>query len=118
VTPPHPQRRLADRLLDAGTETARRYADADRYDPTRPSLGILIAETLAEHERIGEERILARVRELIEQRTTQRDERLAVTRRHLDARNLPPAAAELAWVAALDEQIGVLRILLPDGGGS
>jgi hypothetical protein len=110
----HPHRRLADRLLDAGTATARRFVEADRYDPGRPSLGGLIAETLAEHERIGEERILARVRALIEQRTALRDERLAVSRRHTEAGNLPPAAAELAWAAALDEQLGSLRLLLVD----
>jgi hypothetical protein len=110
----HPHRRLADRLIDAGVDVARRYVEADRYDPGRPSLGVLVAETLAQHERIGEERILARVRALIEQRTQLRDERLAVSRRHAEAGNLPPAASELAWASALDEQIGALRLLLVD----
>jgi hypothetical protein len=112
VSAPGPRRRLADRLIDAGTDVARRFVEADRYDPGRPSLGVLIAETLAEHERIGEERILSRVRALVEQRTKLRDERLTVARRHLDAGNLPPAASELTWGAALDEQIGALRLLL------
>jgi hypothetical protein len=114
VTALHPQRRLADRLIDAGVATARRFVEADRYDPGRPSLGVLIAETLAEHERVGEERILARVRDLIEQRTKLRDERLDLALRHARAGNLPPAAAELRWASDLDEQISVLRLLLTD----
>jgi hypothetical protein len=109
-----PRRRLADRLLDAGVDVARRYVEADRYDPGRPSLGVLVAETLAEHERVGEERVLSRVRALIEQRTALCDERLTVAQRHVDARNLPLAAAEFAWAATLDEQIGALRLLLAD----
>lgn len=113
-TTPAFRRRLADRLIDAGTDVARRYVEADRYDPGRPSLGELVAETLAEHERIGEVRVYDRVRALIEQRSKLRDERLMVARRHLDARNLPPAAAEVAWAAALDEQIGALRLLLTE----
>jgi hypothetical protein len=114
MTAPHPQRRLADRLLDAGTATARRFVEADRYDPGRPSLGVLIAETLAEHERVGEERILARVRDLIEQRTKLRDERLLIGARLIAEGNLPPAQSEVTWATALDEQISVLRLLLAD----
>jgi hypothetical protein len=112
----HPQRRLADRLLDAGTDVARRYVEADRYDPGRPSLGVLIAETLAQHERIGEERILTRVRALIEQRTALRDERLDLALRHAREGNLPPAASELRWASDLDEQISALRLLLAEEG--
>jgi hypothetical protein len=111
---PHPQRRLADRLLDAGTDVARRYVEADRYDPGRPSLGEIVAETLAQHERIGEERILTRVRALIEQRTALRDERLDLALRHVREGNLPPAASELRWASDLDEQISALRLLLAD----
>jgi hypothetical protein len=107
-----PRRRLADRLLNSGRALAQTYADADRLDPKRPTLGQLVAETLAEHERIGEERILARIRVLVEQRTALREERIAVAQRFLESRNLPPAASEFAWAAALDEQIGSLRLLL------
>jgi hypothetical protein len=107
-----PRRRLADRLIEAGTTVAQQYAEADRWDPTRPPLAVLVAETLAEHERIGEERVNARIRALIEQRTKLRDERLAVSRKFTDAGNLPPAASELRWAADLDEQIGALRLLL------
>lgn len=114
MTAPHPQRRLADRLLDAGVDVARRYVEADRYDPGRPSLGVLIAETLAQHERIGEERILTRVRDLIEQRTKLRDERLDLALRHAREGNLGPASSELRWAADLDQQIGALRLLLAD----
>lgn len=112
TTPTTPRRRLADRLLDAGAEVAREYVEQDRLDPTRPSLGALVAETLATHERIGEERILARVRALIEQRTTLREERLSVARKHLAEGNLQPAAGETSWAAALDEQIAALSLLL------
>jgi hypothetical protein len=109
-----PRRRLADRLIDSGRLVAQNYADQDRLDPARPPLAVLVAETLAEHEKVGEERILTRARALIEQRTTLRDERLAFARNHLDAHNLPPAASELSWAAALDEQIDALRLLLTD----
>lgn len=107
-----PRRRLADRLLDAGTTVAQQYAGLDRYDPARPTLSVLVAETLAEHERIGEERVLARVRALIEQRTKLRDERLTVARKRIEEGNLPSASSELSWATALDEQLGALRLLL------
>lgn len=109
-----PRRRLADRLLDSGNALAREYAEQDRLDPHRPPLSVLVAETLAEHERIGEERILARVRALIEQRTKLRDERLDLALRYAREGNLPPAASELRWASDLDEQIGALRLLLAD----
>jgi hypothetical protein len=108
----HPHRRLADRLLDAGVATARRFVEADRYDPGRPSLGALIAETLAEHERIGEERILTRIRDLIEQRTTLRDERMRIAERDLADRQFDRANANTAWANDLDGQISALRLLL------
>lgn len=108
------RRRLADRILDSGRTVAQQYANLDRWDPERPVLGQIVAEALAMHERIGEERILARVRALVEQRTALRDERLRVARKHLDAGNLPPAASELRWAADLDEQIGALRLILAE----
>lgn len=107
-----PQRRLADRLLDAGEEVARTYVEQDRFDPHRPTLSALVASTLAEHERIGEERILQRVRDLVEQRTALRDERRDLALRLVAEDNLPPAASELRWAAALDEQIAALRSIL------
>jgi hypothetical protein len=106
-----PQRRLADRLLDAGEAVARTYVEQDRYDPARPTLSSLVASTLADHERVGEERILAKVRELIEQRTKLRDERTAIARANIEG-NLPRAASELRWAADLDQQISALRVLL------
>lgn len=109
-----PRRRLADRILDSGRSVAQQYADLDRFDPHRPLLGQIVAEALAQHERVGEERVLRRIRELIAQREQLRDERLAVARRHLDAGHLPPAASETAWASALDEQIGALRLLLAE----
>lgn len=109
-----PQRRLADRLLDAGIEVARTYADQDRLDPKRPTLGTLVAETLANHERIGEERVLGRVRAMIEERTALRDERLAIASEHIAAGLLPKATSEVGWAAALDDQIDTLRLLLTD----
>ena len=112
TAPEQPRRRLADRLLDAGTSVAQQYAGLDPWDPKRPTLGVLVAETLAHHERIGEERVLARVRDLIEQRTRLRDERLDLALRHAREGNLPPAASELRWSADLDQQIGALRLLL------
>lgn len=108
-----PRRRLADRLLDAGEEVARTYVNADRWDPNRPTLSSLVASTLAEHERIGEERILGKVRALIEQRTKLRDERTAIARANVEG-NLPRAASELRWAADLDEQIGALRVILAE----
>lgn len=110
----HPQRRLADRLLDAGVDVARRYVEADRYDPGRPSLGMLVAETLAEHERIGEERIRAKIRALIEQRTTLRDDRLRRGVELIQQGNAIAGSGEVSWAAALDEQLGALRLLLVD----
>jgi hypothetical protein len=106
------RRRLADRLIDAGTLVARTYAEQDRLDPTRPPLSVLVAETLADHERIGEERVHAKIRGVIAQRTQLRDERLTIGRRFLDAGNLPPAVSEFAWASALDEQIAALRSVL------
>jgi len=116
---PEPRRRLADRLLDAGSTVASTWADRDRYDPDSPTLSALVAETLAHHERIGEERILARVRALIEQREQLRDERVLVAHARLREGNLQPAASELRWASALDEQLGSLRLLLvgPAGEG-
>lgn len=114
MTTPAPRRRLADRLLESGQAVAREYAGQDRYDPHRPVLGQIVAEALAMHERIGEERLLRRIRDLIEQRTALRDERLGVARRHLDDGNLPAAASETGWASALDEQIGALRLILAD----
>lgn len=107
-----PRRRLADRLLDSGLAVAADYAGQDRLDPARPPLSVLVAENAAAHERIGEERVLARVREVIEQRTALRDERAARARKLIDEGNLPPAASELSWAAALDEQLGALRAVL------
>jgi hypothetical protein len=120
VTPPVPGRRLADRLIDEGSLVAREFADGDRLDPTRPSLGILVAEAIALAERRGEDRaraehdggLRARLEALIVQRTNLRDERVRVARKYLDEGNLQPAASELAWASALDEQIGALRVLL------
>lgn len=109
-----PRRRLADRLLDSGSAVAQTFADQDRLDPARPSLAVLVAENAAHHERIGEERVLARVRALIEQRTQLRDERRDLALRLVGEENLPPAASELRWAAALDEQIAALRSLLVD----
>jgi hypothetical protein len=107
-----PRRRLADRLLDSGLALASEFAEQDRLDPTRPPLSVLVAENAAHHERIGEDRILARVREVIEQRTALRDQRAARARKLIDEGNLPPAASELSWAAALDEQLGALRAVL------
>jgi hypothetical protein len=114
MTAPAPRRRLADRLLASGATVARQYADLDRWDPVRPSLGMLVAETLAQHERIGEERILTRLRALVQQREQLRDERLTIARRHLDGGNLGAAASETGWASALDEQIGALRLILAE----
>lgn len=111
---PAPRRRLADRLLDSGQTVAQQYASLDRWDPERPVLGQIVAEALAMHERIGEERILTRIRDLIEQRTKLRDERLRIAVRHIAEGNLPPAAAEASWSSALDEQISALRLLLTE----
>lgn len=113
-----PQRRLADRLLDEGALLAQSYAGQDRLDPSRPTLSVLVAEALAAAERRGEQRagadtgLRARLDALIEQRTSLRDERVRVARKYLDEGNLQPAAAELAWASALDEQIGALRVLI------
>jgi hypothetical protein len=112
ANPPVPQRRLADRLLDAGEAVARSYVEQDRWDPNRPTLSSLVASTLAEHERIGEERVNSRIRALIEQRTKLRDERLGIARKRIEEGNLPVAASELRWAADLDQQIGALRLLL------
>lgn len=127
TTPEQPARRLADRLLDEGALLAQTYVDRerDRLDPTRPTLGSLVAEALALAERRGEQRASAdaglrvRLEALIEQRTSLRDERIAVARKHIEG-NLPLAASELRWAADLDEQIGALRLLLiePAGEGS
>lgn len=118
VTASIPGRRLADRLLDEGTLVAREYAEQDRLDPKRPTLSVLVAEALAAAERRGEQRaggdagLRARLEALIEQRTNLRDERVRVARKFLDEGNLQPAASELAWASALDEQLGALRVLL------
>jgi hypothetical protein len=118
VTAPVPGRRLADRLLAEGTTVASTWADRDRFDPTSPTLGVLVAEAIAAAERRGEQRaagdsgLRARLEALIEQRTNLRDERVRVARKFLDEGNLQPAASELAWAAALDEQIGALRVLI------
>jgi hypothetical protein len=113
-----PGRRLADRLLDEGALVAREYVEQDRLDPHRPTLSVLVAEALASAERRGEQRAGAdaelriRLEALIVQRTNLRDERVRVARKHLDEGNLQPAASELSWASALDEQIGALRVLL------
>jgi hypothetical protein len=106
------RRRLADRILDSGRTVAQTYADLDRFDPHRPLLGQIVAEALADHERTGEERVLDRVRKLVEQRTKLRDERLDLALRYAREGNLSPAASELRWASDLDQQIGALRLLL------
>jgi hypothetical protein len=114
TAPQEPRRRLADRLIDAGTTVAQQYAGLDRWDPARPTLAVLVAETLAQHERIGEERILARIRDLVQQREQLRDERLRIARRHLDNGNFGAGSSQAAWASALDEQIGALRLILAE----
>jgi ABC-type Fe3+-citrate transport system substrate-binding protein len=91
------RRRLADRILDSGRTVAQ-----------------IVAEALADHERTGEERILDRVRQLVEQRTKLRDERLDLALRYAREGNLGPASSELRWASDLDQQIGALRLLLAD----
>lgn len=56
TAPQQPARRLADRYLDEGATVAQTYVGQDRWDPARPSLGVLVAEALAHAERRGEER--------------------------------------------------------------
>jgi hypothetical protein len=115
--PEQPARRLADRYLDEGRVVAQEFAGQDRLDPHRPALSVLVAEALAAAERRGEQRaaddgLRARLDALIEQRTNLRDERVRVARKYLDEGNLQPAASELAWAAALDEQLGALQVLI------
>jgi hypothetical protein len=109
-----PRRRLADRLIDSGRLVAQNYADQDRLDPARPPLAVLVAETLADHERIGEERVLTRAREIIAQRAKLRDERIRFARGNIDAGLYAKAASELSWAAALDDQIDALQLLLTE----
>jgi hypothetical protein len=52
-TTPALRRRLADRILADGITLAQAWAEQDRLDPARPTLGQLIAEALAAAERRG-----------------------------------------------------------------
>lgn len=84
VSAPGPRRRLADHLLDEGALVAQTYVEQDRWDPARPSLGVLVAEAIAAAERRGEQRAQAA-------RTADRDALLdlvgAVDRLGLEALN-------------------------------
>lgn len=114
----------ADRRRERRTDPGRRALD--NLDPNRPLLAQLVDQAIGLAEQRGEQRaagdagLRARLEALIEQRTALRDERVRVARRYLDEGNLQPAASELAWASALDEQLGALRVLLiePAGEGS
>lgn len=107
-----PRRRLADRYIEQGTVVAREFADADRLDPDRPTLAMIVAQVIAQAEERGREQERTRVRTLIGQRTALRNERERLGRRWQEEGNLPPAVSEFRWVIALDEQIAALRTLL------
>ncbi len=123
--PAEPRRRLADRVLDEGAKVAQQYAGQDRWEPDRAPLSVLIAQSLADAERRGEERaraeadarysaLLDRVAGVIRQRQDLAVERERVADRRRAEGKVESKFAEDRWAAELRSQVDAIRCVLDD----
>jgi hypothetical protein len=118
VSAPEPRRRLADEYLDAGALVAQEFVGQDRLDPTRPTLGALVAEALALAERKGEQRVDARYSALLDRvaAVVRQREDLAVEQERLalaHGEDLDdPSAPHVRWANDLRGQVGAIRSVL------
>jgi hypothetical protein len=111
-------RRLADRYLDDGALVAQKWVELDRWDPARPSLGVLVAESLAAAEKRGAATSDARYSSLLDriagvvdqrQRLAVEQERLALAAgEDLD----DPSSPRVRWANDLRGQVEAIRSTL------
>lgn len=106
MTAPTPEQRAV------GSAVASTWAERDTLDPATPSLGELVARTLAAREEAGAADLRQRMTAVAVQREGLAEEQERLGRKWLDEGNTAGAVGCLSWAATLRAQAEVLRLVL------